>query len=128
MYEWLKDYQQLENDIEYLEYKLLKTERELARWEGGNLSHIKLESESKGSQVEESITSIKEEIEYKQNQMLEIVRVISKFKGLDNQILKLKYVDGFTLEYIAEELNYSAQYIRMRHAEMIRALRLIEEM
>ena len=36
--------------------------------------------------------------------------LINKFTGLDHQILKMKYVDGMTLEQIAFELHYSTVY------------------
>lgn len=32
LFEWLKEYQKLEEDIEHLEYNLHRSERELKRW------------------------------------------------------------------------------------------------
>lgn len=56
MYEWLKDYRKLEEQITYLEYNLDKTKRELARWENVNdLGKYKLEAKSLGANVEEKI-------------------------------------------------------------------------
>ncbi|MET3196057.1 hypothetical protein ABID96_003025 [Bacillus sp. OAE603] len=38
MYEWLKDYQRLEEEITYLEFNLEQSERKLKRWVSGDLS------------------------------------------------------------------------------------------
>lgn len=127
LYEWLKDYKELMEQIEYLEFNLEVTESELERWEGGDLSKVFLTKESKGSKVETNIEIIKKELALKRNQKERMVRLISNFKGLDNKILKLKYVDGMTLEMIAEELSYSSGYIQKKHAEIMRMIRFAEK-
>lgn len=127
LYEWLKDYKELMEQIEYLEFNLEVTESELERWEGGDLSKVFLTKESKGSKVEINIEIIKKELSLKRNQKERMVRLISNFKGLDNKILKLKYVDGMTLEMIAEELSYSSGYIQKKHAEIMRMIRFAEK-
>ena len=43
--------------------------------------------------------------------MYKLKKLVSTFKGLENRILKLKYIDGMTLERVADELNYSTGYI-----------------
>lgn len=53
----------------------------------------------------------------------EIIQMVDKFQGLDQQILKLKYIDGLTLEAIADETDYSYQYIKNKHAELMRMIR-----
>ena len=53
----------------------------------------------------------------------EIIQMVEKFQGLDQQILKMKYIDGLTLESIADETGYSYQYIRSRHADIMRMIR-----
>ena len=40
MYEWLKDYRKLEEEIAYLEFNLDRTKRELSLWE--NVSNLGL--------------------------------------------------------------------------------------
>lgn len=127
LYEWLKDYKELMERIEYLEFNLEITESELERWEGGDLSKVFLTKESKGSKVETNIEIIKKELTLKRIQKERMVRLISNFKGLDNKILKLKYVDGMTLEMIAEELSYSSGYIQKIHAEIMRMIRFAEK-
>lgn len=126
VYEWLRDYQKLEEDIAYLEFNLEQTERELRRWVSGDLSGVKLEADSLGAKVEDNIERIKNEIKFKQEQKEKLTSLVEKFKGLDNQILRMKYIDGMTLEGIAQELNYSASYIYKKHAEIMRMIKFAE--
>ncbi|WP_026581032.1 MULTISPECIES: hypothetical protein [Bacillaceae] len=129
MYEWLRDYQKLEEEITYLEFNLEQTERELKRWMiGGDLSGIQLQPDSKGAKVEEIIEKIKVDLQFKREQMKKLLCLVDKFKGLDHKILKMKYVDGMTLETIAEDLNYSASYIYKKHAEIIRMIKFAESL
>lgn len=126
MYEWLRDYQRLTNEIAYLEFNLEQTEIELKRWISGDLANVKLSAESKGAKVEEVITKIEEELSFKKAQLNQLVDLINTFEGLDTQILKLKYIDGLTLEEVAEKLNYSSSHIKKRHAELIRTIKFVE--
>ncbi|MED3355613.1 hypothetical protein P4481_14695 [Bacillus thuringiensis] len=118
MFDWLKDYQKLEEDIEYLGYNLDKTKAELKRWVSGDLREVRLTAESEGAKVEARIEAIEYELAHKMNDMYKLKRLISKFRGLEHKIAYLKYVEGMTLEKIAEELNYSSQYIYNKHAAM----------
>ncbi len=40
----------------------------------------------------------------------------------------MKYVDGMTLEEIAEDMNYSSSYIYKKHAEILRRIKFAEEL
>lgn len=126
LFDWLKDYQKLEEDIEYLDYNLDKTKAELKRWVSGDLREVRLTAESEGAKVEEYIQEIEYELAHKWNDMYKLKKLISKFRGLDNKILKMKYVDGMTLEQIAEEISYSSSHIKKRHAELVRLIRFVE--
>ncbi|UPJ15593.1 hypothetical protein MYW48_23170 [Bacillus cereus] len=126
MFDWLKDYQKLEEDIEYLDYNLDKTKAELKRWVSGDLREVRLTAESEGAKVEERIEAIEYELAHKMNDMYKLKRLISKFRGLDNKILKMKYVDGMTLEQIAEEISYSSSHIKKKHAEIVRLIKFVE--
>ncbi|HDR3902400.1 TPA: sigma-70 family RNA polymerase sigma factor [Bacillus cereus] len=128
MFDWLKDYQKLEEDIEYLDYNLDKTKAELKRWVSGDLREVRLTAESEGAKVEERIEAIEYELAHKMNAMCDLLKLISKFKGLENKLLKMKYVDGMTLEEIAENMNYSSSYIYKKHAEIIRRIKFAEEL
>ncbi|PHG60664.1 DUF1492 domain-containing protein [Bacillus toyonensis] len=128
MFDWLKDYQKLEENIEYLDYNLDKTKAELKRWVSGDLREVRLTAESEGAKVEERIEAIEYELANEMNGMYKLKNLISKFRGLDNRILKMKYVDGMTLEEIAEDMNYSSSYIYKKHAEIIRRIKFAEEL
>jgi RNA polymerase sigma factor (sigma-70 family) len=127
LYDWLRDYQKLEEEITYLEFNLEQTERELKRWVDGDLEGIKLQYDSLGAKVEVNIERIKKELEIKVNQKDKLVKLVETFRGIDNKILKLKYVDGMTLEQIAEHLSYSSSHVKKKHAELVRTIKFVEE-
>ncbi|PEJ27879.1 hypothetical protein CN677_27560 [Bacillus pseudomycoides] len=127
MFEWMKDYQKLEEDIAYLDYNLDKTKAELKRWISGDLRDVRLTAESDGAKVEGHIEAIEYELAHKMNAMYDLKYLISKFTGLENRILKMKYVDGMTLEQIAFDLHYSTGYIRHKHAEIKKVVKFLDE-
>ncbi|MED3470511.1 sigma factor-like helix-turn-helix DNA-binding protein, partial [Bacillus thuringiensis] len=94
----------------------------------GDLREVRLTADSNGAKVEEHIQRIRKEIELKKEQRVRLINLISKFKGLENQILKKKYIDGMTLEEIAENMNYSSSYIYKKHAEIIRRIKFADEL
>ncbi|HDR7791165.1 hypothetical protein COJ60_26445 [Bacillus cereus] len=118
MFNWLKVYQELEQEVAYLDYNLDKTKAELKRWVSGDLQDVRLTAESEGAKVEERIEAIEYELAHKMNDMYKLKKLINTFKGLEHKIAYLKYVEGMTLEKIAAELNYSSQYIYNKHAAM----------
>ncbi|AZR76066.1 hypothetical protein [Bacillus thuringiensis] len=126
MFNWLKEYQRLEEEVAYLEYNLDKTKAELKRWVSGDLREVRLTAESEGAKVEERIEAIEYELAHKMNDMYKLKKLISRFRGLDNKILKMKYVDGMTLEQIAEEISYSSSHIKKKHAEIVRLIKFVE--
>ena len=128
MYDWLTDYQKLEEELAYLEYNLEKTETELKRWTSKDLSNVRLQRDSRGANVEEVIIKIKDEIEQKQMQIGRLLQLVNTFKGLDNKILKLKYVDGMNLDTIAYELGYSTSHIYKKHAEMMKMIKFADRL
>ncbi|PFL14007.1 hypothetical protein COJ07_29260 [Bacillus cereus] len=116
MFNWLKDYQKLEERIAYLVYNLDKTKAELKRWVSGDLREVRLTAESEGPKVEKRIEAIEYELAHKMNDMYKLKKLVSTFKGLEHRIIFLKYVEGMTLDKVAEKLNYSTQYIYNKHA------------
>ncbi|GKV69840.1 hypothetical protein NCCP2716_23380 [Sporosarcina sp. NCCP-2716] len=127
MYEWLKDYRKLEDEIAYIEFNLERSERELKRWESGDLSGVKLTAESDGAQLEESIERIKKELLHKRADLQSLISLIGTFRGLENKILYKKYIEGKTLVSIADELNRSPNYIYNKHAQMMRMMEYAHE-
>ena len=127
MYEWLKDYQRLGDEIIYLEHNLIRSQNELKRWVHGDLAGIKLTAESEGAKLEYRIEAIEYELAHKINDLYDMQKIMKAFKGLDNNIIFKKYVEGKTLELIAEEVGYSASHIKKRHAEIMRTIKVVKE-
>ncbi|MCJ8008106.1 hypothetical protein ACFFF5_17865 [Lederbergia wuyishanensis] len=127
MYEWLLDYQKLIEEIEFLEFNLERSKRELKRWVSGDLQGVKLQRESIAANLEENISNIEYELAHKMNDLCDAKKLIRKFRGVKNQILYKKYVEGKTLEVIANELNYSYNYIKSKHAEVMRMIKFADE-
>lgn len=126
-YEWLNEYQKLEDDIAYLEDNLRRTKRELNRYVSGDLMDVKLTSDSQGAKLEENVERIEWNLAHKMNDIYDLTKLIFTFRGLEHQILRLKYVDGLSLEQVAEELNYSISHIKKRHADAMRSIRFAIE-
>lgn len=122
MYEWLKDYQRLEEDIIYLEFELNRYKRELKRWVYGDLQDVKLTDKSIASNLENKIAFIEYELAHKMNDLYDAKRLISTFKGLENQIIYKKYVEGKTLVEVAGELDYTPGHIYNKHSEIIKRI------
>lgn len=127
LYEWLKDYRKLEDEIALIEYNLERSERELGRWTSGDLWKVKLSEDSDGAKLEDSIARIKIELQHKKNDLAELINLIGTFRGLENKILYKKYIEGKTLVSIADELNRSPNYIYNKHAQMMRMMEYAHE-
>lgn len=105
-------------------------EKELARWSNyvdtdGDLAKHQtfLTSLEKQARLKEEISSLNQRVERLAKERKEIIEMVEKFKGLNQQILKMKYIDGLTLEAIADETGYTYQYIRSRHADIMRMIK-----
>lgn len=126
-FQWLKDYQLLDEQILYLKWNLNKSRLELDRWVNGDLANVRLEKNSRSSSLEENIEKIEREIERLEEQKNEMLLLIETFKGLDNQIIRLKYVDDMHIEDIAFETGYSLSYVRKRHTEIRKTLSFLDD-
>ncbi|MEQ7241445.1 hypothetical protein ABQD78_08470 [Enterococcus gallinarum] len=126
-FQWLKNYQELEEQILFMKWNLNKSKLELERWVSGDLANVRLEKNSRAASLEENIQIIEKEINRLEEQLNEMTLLIKSFKGLDNQIMYLKYVEGITLEKIAENLNYSTSYIQKKHTESRKAIDFVDE-
>nr|DAD98789.1 MAG TPA: Protein of unknown function (DUF722) [Siphoviridae sp. ctINK4] len=125
-YQWLKDYKELEEHLIYLKWNLNKSKLELIRWVEGDLQGIKLAKESRAAKLEELIAFIENEINETTTKMEEAIDIIDSFEDLNSTIVRLKYIEGMRLEDIAEEIGYSASYVRQRHAEIAKMLDFLE--
>nr|WP_202608699.1 hypothetical protein [Enterococcus mundtii] len=111
----------------YLKWNLNKSKLELTRWVSGDLASVRIEKNSRSSSLEENIQKIENELSLLQEQKEEMLLIIDSFSGIDNQIVKMKYVDDMKLEDIAEELRYSESYIRKRHSEIRKTMKFLDE-
>ena len=128
MYEWLKEYIDRKNEIAYLELKIDQNQTELKRWVEGDLSKVKLEANSIASGLEDKIEMDLKLLGEKKKQQDELVALVGKFEGLDNQILRMKWFEGKTLEQIADELKYSYGYIKRKHADIMKMIKFADSL
>ncbi|MCM3763459.1 hypothetical protein [Neobacillus niacini] len=122
MYEWLRDYQKLEEEVSYLDFELERYKKELKRWVEGDLSGVPLTQDSRASKLEDIIVATEYELAHKINDLYNAKKLISKFKGLENKILYMKYVEGKTLTETAYELGYTPGHIYNKHAQIIKMI------
>lgn len=122
-YDWLKNYQDLEQEIAILEFNIERNGRELKRWVGGDLSNISLTSESHGAKLEELIQAINNELDEKKKDLEGMKNLIGSFDGLEQQILFKCYVEKKSLKVVAKELNMVPNHIYNKHAEIKRTIR-----
>lgn len=126
-FDWLKDYKDIEKEISFLELNLERSQAELHRWVNGDLAKYKLTENSLASNLEEKIEVIEYELAHKMNDLNNMQRLIKTFDGLEYQILYLKHIKGYTLSQIAEEYNYSTNYIKNKHAEIMKCVKYHEK-
>lgn len=128
IYEWVYSIIAIDEELCELDISIELNKKELSRWDSyksGDLAkHQKfltaLRKQMRLKEVIEELTTRQEELTKQRN---EIIELINKFEGLDQRILKLKYVDNLTLESIATETGYSHSYIKSKHAEIMRIIR-----
>ncbi|MFL0440178.1 sigma-70 family RNA polymerase sigma factor [Enterococcus pernyi] len=120
----------IDQELYELQLALDLNEVELHRWQNysnndGDLAkhHTFLTALQKQARLKEVIESLAKREEELKKQRQDIIDTIEKFQGLDQRILKMKYVEGMTLESVAEETGYTYQYIRSRHADIMKMIR-----
>lgn len=130
IYEWVTSLIAIDQELFEIRLSLDLNEKELNRWqnysnEDGDLAKHQtfLTALQKQARLKEVIESLATREEQLKKQRQDIIDTIEKFKGLDQRILKMKYVDGMKLEAIAEETGYTYQYIKNKHAELMRIIR-----
>lgn len=130
IYEWVTSLIAIDQELFEIRLSLDLNENELYRWqnytnEDGDLAKHQtfLTALQKQARLKEVIESLATREEQLKKQRQDIIETIEKFQGLDQRILKMKYVDGMKLESIAEETGYTYQYIRSRHADIMKMIR-----
>ncbi|MFW7190051.1 hypothetical protein [Lysinibacillus sp. BNK-21] len=101
---WLKDYASLLEKLEYLQFKLTDPEMN-----------------------EQEKQDTEKQLQFCVERKAQFEQLVSKFDSLEQRILFRKYVEGKTLESIASELEYSANYIYNKHSEILKILRFYEK-
>lgn len=130
IYEWVTSLIAIDQELFEIRLSLDLNENELYRWknysnEDGDLAKHQtfLTALQKQARLKEVIESLATREEQLKKQRQDIIDTIEKFQGLDQRILKMKYVNGMKLESIAEETGYTYQYIRSRHADIMKMIR-----
>lgn len=123
MYEWLSSFQELEQRIAFLDWKLEKYKAELRRWQNpSDLGQYSIVKESKSANLESIIAGLECDMAIEMNHLRDLKKVIYAFRGLDQHILRMKYINGLNLKEIASELGYTYEYIRRKHSEILRCV------
>lgn len=130
IYEWVTTLMAIDQELYELQLALDLNEAELHRWQNysnndGDLAkhHTFLTALQKQARLKEVIESLATREEELKKQRQDIIDTIEKFQGLEQRILRMKYIDGIKLESIAAETGYSYQYIKSKHAELMRIIR-----
>jgi len=123
-FKWLQTYLDNEEEIANIELDLKRCQIELVRWTEGDLSTVKLNKNSKASRLEDIIESHEQNLNQDYQIRAEVMTLLDKFDGIENTILKEKYINGLSLIEIAdiEGIGYSYQTIKRIHAELKRRL------
>ncbi|MGF2619218.1 sigma-70 family RNA polymerase sigma factor [Bacillus cereus] len=116
----------MEEEIMYLEFKLEKTTFEWQRQISSDSSEDKITADSGSVEMGKAIKQVEQELFSKKQKLQKIIDLVSKFEGVENKILKMKYRDGMTLPAIANELHYNPDYINHKHAEIMRRIRFAD--
>ncbi|EUJ34261.1 sigma factor-like helix-turn-helix DNA-binding protein [Brochothrix campestris] len=122
---WLKLYNNLLDDIDILIVEIECKTNEFERWlDGGDLarSQTYLTSLERQAELKGAINDMTEELEKMQAQRDKVVSLINNFKGLDNRILEMRYIQELSLSEIAVATGYSYQHIKNRHSELMRRI------
>lgn len=121
MIEIFTSYNNLLLEIQWLEdqIELCKEERE-QWWIGGRLfKRVPMDNAAERyDRLTEQIEKMEKLLDIKSRFKTKIHGYISKFEGVENQIAYKKYVEGKTLQTIADELCYSYDRIRHIHSKM----------
>lgn len=118
MFSWLKDYQTLQDKINYLEFKIDFAKKEIDQYD--------LVDERKDKAISE-IAGLNKELKLCNDKKSALVKLVYTFKGIDQEILRKKYIEGKKLQEVADELNYTYEYIKRRHANIVRTINVIDE-
>ena len=128
-FSWLESYLENEEEIASLQISLTRSRLELNRWVEGDLAKVRLEKRSLASRLEEIISEnerlLRDDISLRE----QTLDLINHFDGIENEILKRKYIRGMSLREIADcdDIGYSYSTVKKIHAELKRTLRFLDK-
>jgi len=102
---WLGNYVQLQNEITYFNFKLERL-----------------------VETEEEKLRVSKEIKIREQQAKEFLLLVDSFVGLERDIILKIYVEHKKYREIAEELNFSINYIKLKVVEIKRSIKLAERL
>lgn len=129
MIELIEMYRTNELEIESLKLRKDICNDEIKNWgavdvKGGYLGkkHDFLSRIKQTDNVIDEVNLINERLSTLKDRQKQIIEVIDKFDGLEHKILKMRFIDGYKIAKIAEELGYSEQYIKNKHSELMKRI------
>ncbi len=125
-FEWLKEYRGLHDEIIYKQWQLRKAIAESERLSTGDLANVRHDSKSRASKIPAEIAKYKKELHECEEERDQLMIIVNAFTGIDHQILRMKYIEGKTLDEIADELHRSPDLIRKKHAALHRQLDFLD--
>ncbi|WP_334427209.1 MULTISPECIES: sigma-70 family RNA polymerase sigma factor [unclassified Levilactobacillus] len=128
-YEWLQEYLDLEERCRYLRWQIRKVKREEQRWEDGDLSRIRLNKRSRGAHVLDQLPPLQAELDDCESDRKELLELVDSFHGYEHDFLKMHYIEGMTLEDIADDPSfpYGIDWIYKKSAELHRRLDFLDQ-
>ncbi|MCW6662929.1 ECF-type sigma factor [Aerococcaceae bacterium NML160702] len=124
-FDWLKDYKEVEERIAFLKWNLSKSKAELERWLYGDLAKVAVTKGSLCANLEKNIAAMEEELKNAKQHKIEVEAIVDSFNGIEHKIVKMKYIEGYSLEEIAEMLNYSYTTIKRKHSRIRQSLNFL---
>lgn len=115
-------YNDLEIDIEVLNEQIDILENEIENWWiGGRLfSTVSMDvAAQKVDRLKEKQLKLQDELEEKMYELNRIKAQLKRYNGLKYKVFYKKYIEGKKLTEIAEEVNYSYQWVKEVHAKML---------
>lgn len=131
-FSWLESYIKIEEILKKTDISIKLKKIEKKRWHpdygSWGVEYNFLTCIRKQDEIEDVIQKLISRKEQLEQDKKEIIELIEKFDSLEQMILKKKYVEGKTLEVVANELGYSYQYIKNKHAEIRRMIKFSKKM
>lgn len=109
-----KLYQELILDIEVLKELIDVYESEKASWWGGKLGKIVSldQAAERVDNINDKLDILHEELNKKMFAKERIEGNLRKFKNIEHKVFYMRYIEGKKLQQIADELNFTHQYIK----------------